>query len=72
MSTSEEEKTKKVQADLTLKLLLVGDSGMYCYNNCSFMKTYLFVVHLLGVGKTCMLLRFAADEFSLEMVNTIG
>lgn len=32
----------------------------------------IFSRHLLGVGKTCLLLRYANDSFSPTFITTIG
>ncbi|CAK4818707.1 unnamed protein product [Aphanomyces euteiches] len=51
--------------DLLVKLLLIGDSG-----------TALDVLYLLfvalGVGKSCLLMRYSDDSFTTSFITTIG
>ena len=48
--------------DYLIKLLLIGDSGNSFY--CLFLP--------LGVGKSCLLLRFSEDQFTPSFITTIG
>jgi Ras-related protein Rab-8A len=55
--------------DMQIKLLMIGDSGTNFLinfnsknNGCDFS----------GVGKTCLLLRYANDSFSPTFITTIG
>jgi Ras-related protein Rab-8A len=60
--------------DMQIKLLMIGDSGkpslppatrvsLFLCNPSSFQS---------GVGKTCLLLRYANDSFSPTFITTIG
>jgi Ras-related protein Rab-8A len=56
--------------DMQIKLLMIGDSGKFkiIFPSVSFDSQRL----LLGVGKTCLLLRYANDSFSPTFITTIG
>jgi hypothetical protein len=59
--------------DMQIKLLMIGDSGMLVLY--FFLKRYMYVPYFLcslGVGKTCLLLRYANDSFSPTFITTIG
>lgn len=70
--------------DMQIKLLMIGDSGKYgspsvaCFSHAIFFclcHARLPTVrhHLrVGVGKTCLLLRYANDSFSPTFITTIG
>ena len=67
--------------DMQLKLLMIGDSGKCVLRVHMFVASsyhnMLKVNKLLGlinaeVGKTCLIWRFAADQFSSRTMNTIG
>ena len=62
---------KKQAFDISLKLLLIGDSGRYILFLASFLALKCWRSSP-AVGKTCMLLRFSDDTFSTDMVSTIG
>ena len=47
--------------DHLIKLLLIGDSGIP-----------LSAYYYLGVGKSCLLLRFCDDSFTPSFITTIG
>jgi Ras-related protein Rab-8A len=49
--------SKSASYDYLIKLLLIGDSG---------------ILNLLGVGKSCLLLRFSDDSFTPSFITTIG
>ena len=52
---------------MQIKLLMIGDSGK------QFLCPSLSKDNLsLGVGKTCLLLRYANDSFSPTFITTIG
>jgi Ras-related protein Rab-8A len=57
--------------DMQIKLLMIGDSGdIFRYLlDTGFLLIYFM---LLGVGKTCLLLRYANDSFSPTFITTIG
>lgn len=57
--------------DMQIKLLMIGDSGNFIY----FVKIFVLWINVsiyLGVGKTCLLLRYANDSFSPTFITTIG
>ena len=57
--------------DMQIKLLMIGDSGKsYYLLRCVpiTLSNYL----IIGVGKTCLLLRYANDSFSPTFITTIG
>ena len=69
--------------DYMIKLLLIGDSGMFtrsliqCHSSIhslSFIKD--LKIHTcpchIGVGKSCLLLRFSEDSFTSSFITTIG
>ena len=45
--------------DSLLKILIIGDSGIYAFST-------------LGVGKSCLLMRFCDDMFTPSFISTIG
>lgn len=58
--------------DMQIKLLMIGDSG-----NVLFLTFWVEGIDILycfkpGVGKTCLLLRYANDSFSPTFITTIG
>jgi len=55
---------KGTNYDHLVKLLLIGDSGT--------MLPFLFTNYRLGVGKSCLLLRFCDDSFTPSFITTIG
>jgi Ras-related protein Rab-8A len=57
--------------DMQIKLLMIGDSGMVTTIS-SICTVILQQIFLLGVGKTCLLLRYANDSFSPTFITTIG
>ena len=54
--------------DMQIKLLMIGDSGEFI-NTSSYVSDALYSP---GVGKTCLLLRYANDSFSPTFITTIG
>ena len=56
--------------DMQIKLLMIGDSGKS--NNCYKINGILLYLFIAGVGKTCLLLRYANDSFSPTFITTIG
>lgn len=61
--------------DLLVKLLLIGDSGkstpsffFMCVRGTIAILTYSYI----GVGKSCLLLRFCEDQFTPSFITTIG
>lgn len=52
--------------DMQIKLLMIGDSGNSKPNVNSLNDM------MKGVGKTCLLLRYANDSFSPTFITTIG
>lgn len=63
--------------DMQIKLLMIGDSGQLFplkkkfLTRCPNSSTTL-LLNLPGVGKTCLLLRYANDSFSPTFITTIG
>lgn len=60
---------------MQIKLLMIGDSG--AYNMPSSCRVWIVVgsdswLNAIGVGKTCLLLRYANDSFSPTFITTIG
>ena len=68
--------------DLQCKLLMIGDSGKlrfyfsvvssYYYETVFLLSILSILCSSLGVGKTCLLLRYASDSFSPTFITTIG
>ena len=56
--------SKKREFDYLFKLVVIGDSGIF-----NLFNLYNFI---LGVGKSCLLLRFSDDSFSESHIATIG
>lgn len=54
--------------DMQIKLLMIGDSGKPIKYTCQ--ATICDIIE--GVGKTCLLLRYANDSFSPTFITTIG
>lgn len=60
--------------DMQIKLLMIGDSGK-CDALVSLWRLGSIadrVACSAGVGKTCLLLRYANDSFSPTFITTIG
>ena len=58
--------------DMQIKLLMIGDSGKFVADyDCWHFCDPIFECSL-GVGKTCLLLRYANDSFSPTFITTIG
>ena len=65
--------------DMQIKLLTIGNSGA-CQRRAvarlSILRAFPFNAHLhpslAGVGKTCLLLRYANNSFSPTFITTIG
>ena len=55
--------------DMQIKLLMIGDSGEPIF---AWFVWYPNDGIILGVGKTCLLLRYANDSFSPTFITTIG
>jgi len=59
--------------DYLIKLLLIGDSGMYNYfTSYSILISSLCIFISIGVGKSCLLLRYSDDSFTSSFITTIG
>lgn len=62
--------------DMQIKLLMIGDSGRLFPLENKFLFSCLIVSFtfpiISGVGKTCLLLRYANDSFSPTFITTIG
>ena len=64
--------------DYLIKLLMIGDSGMYYYFLLRITviwictNTYNTKKKTKGVGKSCLLLRFSDDSFTTSFITTIG
>ncbi len=58
--------------DMQIKILMIGDSGNLrrLKHKSTSMNFSCFI--LQGVGKTCLLVRYANDSFSPNGLNTIG
>lgn len=60
---------KSASYDYLIKLLLIGDSGkrhpFFYYLSCT-------QTNFVGVGKSCLLLRFSDDSFTPSFITTIG
>jgi hypothetical protein len=59
--------------DFLIKLLLIGDSGTF--NMISVCPPFCLTHHgrvCVGVGKSCLLLRFSDDSFTTSFITTIG
>jgi len=54
--------------NLQIKLLLIGDSGKSEKQSVETENSFIFA----GVGKSCLLLRFADDSFTPTFITTIG
>lgn len=65
--------------DYLIKLLLIGDSGILFLDKVVFFVitiinvflVYLIVINI-GVGKSCLLLRYSDDSFTSSFITTIG
>jgi Ras-related protein Rab-8A len=57
--------------DMQIKLLMIGDSGKVTIV-LSIYFWYFTEEFYVGVGKTCLLLRYANDSFSPTFITTIG
>ena len=57
--------------DYLFKLLLIGDSGNNYIMMCDVMWCNV-ICNYLGVGKSCLLLRFADDTYTDSYISTIG
>lgn len=55
--------------DHLLKLLVIGDSGK---RECNERDCMYIITVSLGVGKSCLLLRFCDDSFTPSFITTIG
>lgn len=49
---------ENTQADHQIKLLLIGDSGIYIIKN-------------IAVGKTCLMVRYTQDKFTPVFMSTV-
>lgn len=58
---------KTTNYDHLIKLLLIGDSGIFF-----FVISSPFIIYHVGVGKSCLLLRFCDDSFTPSFITTIG
>ncbi|PPQ78805.1 hypothetical protein CVT25_010674 [Psilocybe cyanescens] len=56
--------------DFLIKLLLIGDSGLSIY--WLVLEHVLILDVCLGVGKSCLLLRFCDDAWTPSFITTIG
>lgn len=60
---------KSASYDYLIKLLLIGDSG----NKQGHLRDDGYAnTATLGVGKSCLLLRFSDDSFTPSFITTIG
>ena len=79
--------SRAAKYDYLIKLLLIGDSGKLNWtthasvNLCSRQQRYerrsiplnlLLLLPHLGVGKSCLLLRYSDDSFTSSFITTIG
>jgi Ras-related protein Rab-8A len=60
---------KSASYDYLIKLLLIGDSGNV---HCLLVTYFSKLISKLGVGKSCLLLRFSDDSFTPSFITTIG
>ena len=59
--------------DMQIKLLMIGDSGNCCIYIFYGTNGFIWIIFLsLGVGKTCLVLRYANDSVSPTFITTIG
>lgn len=64
--------------DMQFKLLMIGDSGMDTplqllkMAALTYFLMYVMPSHCTEVGKTCLIWRYASDQFSTKTMNTIG
>lgn len=58
--------------DMQIKLLMIGDSGNFTDNLHNPFIVIFWDYFIIGVGKTCLLLRYANDSFSPTFITTIG
>ena len=65
--------------DYLIKLLLIGDSGKSLTHTPSPQDegaisagSFVDLCVFLGVGKSCLLLRFSEDQFTPSFITTIG
>jgi Ras-related protein Rab-8A len=68
--------SKSSSYDYLIKLLLIGDSGKSARVRqcvCVLITVISSLSNLvLGVGKSCLLLRFSDDSFTPSFITTIG
>lgn len=64
--------TKKREYEATFKLVVIGDSGKSFFQLLILFLNKNTHLPLAGVGKSCLLLRFADDTFSEATQSTIG
>ena len=58
--------------DSQIKLLMIGDSGEWVLPKTFKYDKRILHYKIKGVGKTCLLLRYANDSFSPTYITTIG
>ena len=62
--------------DYLIKLLLIGDSGILFLDKVVFFRDHnykrLLGIINIGVGKSCLLLRYSDDSFTSSFITTIG
>jgi Ras-related protein Rab-8A len=71
---------KRPDYDHLVKLLLIGDSGTEIRRETGWVArrpmgpatSLTSPLYLQGVGKSCLLLRFAEDQFTSSFITTIG
>lgn len=62
--------SRAAKYDHLIKLLLIGDSGTRTAN-CTVLLLLCWY-KCLGVGKSCLLLRYSDDSFTSSFITTIG
>lgn len=62
--------SRAAKYDYLIKLLLIGDSGKLCTHLIFHNLFSCFLI--LGVGKSCLLLRYSDDSFTSSFITTIG
>jgi Ras-related protein Rab-8A len=67
--------TRTAKYDYLIKLLLIGDSGKLKISSIQLailkVNIYSYFYHI-GVGKSCLLLRYSDDSFTSSFITTIG
>ena len=63
--------TRQAKYDYLIKLLLIGDSGKFVILKI-ILGLFKIILKTVGVGKSCLLLRYSDDSFTSSFITTIG